>query len=529
MTASRTDGTEAWTSWLSSFPLCCAPLASHRDNTKRQGRSKSLSTTNCAMSRPKAMMSDEELLISKDDEKKPQPVVYDQPFYQPHPVAGPGTEKHRQSFGEKTSRKNVGSVRKPSRKRVWPSPSFSSRRPEISAPSNFRHISSASPSFIPREPRTPPPKVRPTRNPRPGSFRPLELSIYMVENSPSPILSHFEAPNVTPPAPVYTPDQVDEDRPLVHQKSVSSSSMSFHVPRRQPWDSSPSSGGQTQDEELPPLIPPKSRSRNRGYTSSDVESIKERVASAMAEVDKLQKQIDDVIERQSIYASSRPSTSHSVAHTIPSELLTHAAFKGAVQTSPDLEPMPSIPALPPAAPSFAQRLNSEVGRPRTAPIRAPLPGPPRRIRTPEEVSAAFRAPPRIRNDDRPLPPPLPLVLRPPLRKKKSFSRVSNWLFPGPEHNRDLSVDSVTNLPRPIKGNEGFYQCVSQDEAPGRRRSVDSIDTFSTWESDDERTAPTAYSPGSTPATKQEDSFLSRTLASGKIDGHPRRMSVGVAY
>ena len=530
MTASRTNGTEAWTSWLSSFPLCCAPLTSPRDN-KRQGRSKSLSATSRVTSKPLGMMSDEELLISKDyDEKNSTPVVYDQPFPQPHPhpVAGPGTEKVQQSFGERVSRKSTRSGRKSSsvRKRFW----SSSSRPQISLPSNFRHISSASPS-APYHPTTPPPRLRPAKQLRPRSFRPLELSIYMPEQRVSPILPHFEFPSVTPPPPVYNPSYLEEDRPLVHQKSVSSS-MSFHLPRRQPWDSSPSSTqneSSTQDEELPPLIPPKSRSRNRAYTSSDVESIKERVASAMAEVDKLQKQIDDVIERQSLYASSRPSTSHSMAHTMPGKLLMYTLMNDVVLIYIDLEPMPSIPALPPAAPSFAERLNSDIARPHTAPIKAPMLGPPRRIRTPEEVSAAFKAPPKIRrDDDRPLPPPLPLVLRPPLRKKKSFSRVSNWLFPGAEHNRDVSIDSVTNVPRPIKGNEGFYQCASQDEAPKKRRSVDSIDTMTTWESDEERTAPTAYSPGSTPATKQEDSFLSRTMF-GKNDSRPRRTSVGVAY
>ncbi|GJC78027.1 hypothetical protein ColLi_00865 [Colletotrichum liriopes] len=41
--------------------------------------------------------------------------------------------------------------------------------------------------------------------------------------------------------------------------------------------------------------------------------MKERIASAMLEVDKLQREIDSVMERQSIYVSSRPSTAHSVA------------------------------------------------------------------------------------------------------------------------------------------------------------------------------------------------------------------------
>ena len=197
-------------------------------------------------------------------------------------------------------------------------------------------------------------------------------------------------------------------------------------------------------------------------------------------------------------------------------------------TTPDLEPMPSIPALPPAAPSFAERLNSNIVRPHTAPIKSPRSGP-HRAKTPEEIHAAFKAPPRVRKDDRPPPPPLPLVLRPPLRKKKSFSRVSSWLFPGSEHNRDLSFDSVTNLPRPVKGSEGFYQCVSQGEASGRqRRSVDSVDTVSTWETDEGRTVPTTHSPESTPAIKQEKPLMSRTATFGINDTRSKRTSVGVA-
>ncbi|CAM1511150.1 Fc.00g086630.m01.CDS01 [Cosmosporella sp. VM-42] len=485
MTASRTDGAEAWTSWLSSFPLCCAPLASCLD--KRQGRSR---------------MSDEELLMGQDDEKSIYPVVYDQPLHQPRPVAALETEFPEQDMRGKAPRRSFASGRSlfSSRKRLWSSSSSSLRRPQISAPSDFRHISSASP-HIPQDPSTQNPKLRPAKQLRPRSFRPLELSIYMPDNRMSPILPSFEFP--TPPERAYTQDRLDEDQPLMHQRSYSSTT-SFHLPRKQPLESSPS----TTEEELPPTIPRRSPGRARAYTAPQVDMIKERVANAIIEVEKLQKQIDEVIERQSIYANSRPSTPHSMARTMP-----------------DLEPMPSIPALPPAAPSFAERLNSDIVRPHTAPIKSPRSGP-HRVKTPEEVSAAFKTPPRIRKDDRPPPPPLPLVLRPPLRKKKSFSRVSSWLFPGSEHNRDLSLDSVTNLPRPVKGSEGFYQ-VSQGEASGRR-SADSVDTISTWETDEDRTVPTTHSPGSTPAMKQEEPLMSRTAIFGRNDMRPKRTSVGVA-
>lgn len=100
----------------------------------------------------------------------------------------------------------------------------------------------------------------------------------------------------------------------------------------------------------------------------------------------------------------------------------------------------------------------------------------------------------------PLAPPLPLILRPPLRKKKSFSRVSNWLFPagveqqdngedveedyslttssarGRElHRRDVSSDSVTNAPRALTEKDGYYQTLPPSAIfSGRRSSFDSM-------------------------------------------------------
>ena len=75
----------------------------------------------------------------------------------------------------------------------------------------------------------------------------------------------------------------------------------------------------TQDD-MPPLIPPKAKARARAYTSPEVDVIKERVASAMIEVERLQKQIDDVIERQTLYTASRPSSPQSMARTMPGKL-----------------------------------------------------------------------------------------------------------------------------------------------------------------------------------------------------------------
>lgn len=201
--------------------------------------------------------------------------------------------------------------------------------------------------------------------------------------------------------------------------------------------------------------------------------------------------------------------------------------------------------MPPTAPSFAERLS--IDRPRTAPstktaFYPPPPPPPpksadrlaKQAREPARRSepvlpttqtpikqqavraSAFHShPPRsspkiIDNSvdvEVPLAPPLPLILRPPLRKKKSFSRVSNWLFPAgvehggqqgsddedeggregsisptgssargrPRHRRDISSDSVTNAPRALTDKEGYYQTLPPSALfSGRRSSFDSM-------------------------------------------------------
>lgn len=51
--------------------------------------------------------------------------------------------------------------------------------------------------------------------------------------------------------------------------------------------------------------------------------------------------------------------------------------------------------------------------------------------------------------------------RPRLQNKKSFSLVSNWLLRNHhtstnDHARTISLDSLTNAPRPVTAREGFY-------------------------------------------------------------------------
>ncbi|KAM7191043.1 hypothetical protein V8F20_009475 [Naviculisporaceae sp. PSN 640] len=491
--------------------------------------------------------------------EKPIHVLRDQPVSIPPPSAEPlwtseqtyekTIERERgRSFGQRSGSENSSRS-----KRRWLSRSSSSRRPQISNPSNFRHLQSDSPQYAAAQPR-----------PRPVSFRPLQLSIYQPNNRLSSLLPYFdstECPIATPPRAHTAGSRQWEDGNEIYSNDRSYSSLSFHVPRKHTREGS----NVTQSPVTPPTIPTKSRAR--AYTAPSAEPILERIASAMIEKEKLQAEIDSIVERQSLYINSRPSTAYGVA---------------------DLEPMPSIPALPAAAPSFAERVSLD-DRPRTAPQQATAYTHERTIAL---AAAAFNShPPQVtpsysrvrvgvdrtgspmtvprqefRNDDsfdRPLAPPLPLVLRPPLRKKKSFSRVSNWLFlpgsspnltttaknnpddPFQERRLEISRDSVTNQPRPIKESDGFYQCIAPPNAamsmtntehlydgsgfgffsPEIDANTVSSVSSSTWETDEEeddderRTVPTTtcQSPGSSPVvqnTPKHTPTIQRTATFG---------------
>ncbi|KAG8419167.1 hypothetical protein J3458_004071 [Metarhizium acridum] len=445
-------------------------------------------------------------------DKRPSMIVHNQPSFQPRPVAVTEAGYPGAEWKQRPPRKSFGSSRTGfnGRNRFWSD--GSPRRPLISAPSDFRHLQSGSLQFPPD---VPPSNCQPS--PRQDQchedefaghescFRPLELNIYTMDRHISPLLPHFEFPRITtpPPPPAYCAERSEDRLQLSLQRSYSS--ISFHVPRRHPVDSSLS----VTPEELPPQIPAKSRYRVRAYTAPEVEAIKERVASALIEVDILQKQIDDVIERQSICVNSRPSTAHSIAR------------------AHDLEPMPSIPALPPAAPSFAERLNADVERPQTAPsktsVNATLS---HRKTTPEDNFRVTMKQNQAMCESQVLPPPLPLVLRPPLRKKKSFSRVSTWLFPGQDQGKTVGFDAVTNKPGPVKNKGGFYQIVSSDNTVGQR-SCESIDSISTWQTRDEQHT-TPSSRQSTPASKHEEHpEIARRGTFGKNDARIGKPPVGV--
>ena len=307
---------EAPSSWLSSISQCLAPLSSCLDRKPR--RCKSPSAT--AISWPLERTSDQDLLIRQDDEKSSITLVCDQPGFQLQHMVVHETESRRPAWRERLPSSSFGSGRTSFsvRNRLTKSDK-SSRRPHISGPSDFRHVNSSSFRFPEYDDQLQyqQPQPRATRTTRRSSFRPLELSIYMPHNQLSPLLPDFDlAAIVSPPPRALVSGRSDDDRELLHKRSYSS--FSFHVPRKHTARSSPI----ITQEDLPPKIPVKAPGRSRAYTSPDVERIKERVAGAMIEMERLQMQIDRVIQRQSICVNSRPSSPRSIAHTMPGELVT---------------------------------------------------------------------------------------------------------------------------------------------------------------------------------------------------------------
>ncbi|KAI1147335.1 hypothetical protein F4825DRAFT_152174 [Nemania diffusa] len=451
-------------SWSHCILQCCQPVASHLDE-KPYGRDELDNNTFS--------------------------IIHNEPSFMSRPNLAPlGNTtcvfKQEQAPGK---RRGSGWSHFSARNRLLPSETSLPRRPRISGPSNFRHVYSESFQF--------PESSSSQLRLQPTPFRPLQLNLNMSDTQLSPILPdiHYSSPPVTPPPRAYTLSSPSDYGGPVMSHQRNQSSVSFSIPRR-PVNGSGSVFESPRSNTSTPQRP--QPVKTRGYLSPSpppppiMEDLVERVAHAMLERDKLQEQIDDIVERQTIYSGSRPSTAHG---------------------TPEMEPMPEIPAMPPNAPSFSERVSSD-----------------------QVQSTSTQPPPRTRyeaNSSRKLegrvpPPPLPLRLRPPLRKKKSFSRVSSWLFPaGAEHKKEISLDSLTNAPKPVTGSKGFYQVARP--GPSRRSSFDSESTVSDW-TVEEQTILTSLSPSS-PATP-------RPLASPPIA--PRlglqepiqfqhRKSVGIAF
>lgn len=241
----------------------------------------------------------------------------------------------------------------------------SSRKLLISAPTDFRHLTSGSqhafpamplsmhplvaevppipqaPGFLVDSAHSPePPRVWSPETHRDNltTLRPLE-QIYRTQNRLSPLLP-FELPIMMPsPPPAYSSDESEQYSVPRAQRSLPAM---YHAPRRTALDSLPSSpldvdlssttpaspASQTSAAPSSPGSPAYTTARrdsgsSRPEATAEVQAIRNRVANAMLEVERLQKKIDDVVERQSLYVPSRPGSAHSsysLPRTLPGEI-----------------------------------------------------------------------------------------------------------------------------------------------------------------------------------------------------------------
>jgi hypothetical protein len=227
------------------------------------------------------------------------------------------------------------------------------RRPQIGAPSDFRHVDHA----LPR---------------RKEAFRPLELSIYMPENQLSPILPHFGSIDDVS----YPPGEKDLPYPpMAFSHARSDSALSHRIPRKPLRSSSRASSDWTAQfkpgpeslssqellatlENQLPKVPPPARLRSMTEPPSY-----ERVKSALHEKYELEqrlKDIEEIIEeRKSIYLNSRPTSRATSRASHPRSIYAESQGKPFSILKlrshlTTLEPMPT----PPIAPSFAERVAS---------------------------------------------------------------------------------------------------------------------------------------------------------------------------
>lgn len=133
--------------------------------------------------------------------------------------------------------------------------------------------------------------------------------------------------------------------------------------------------------------------------------------------------------------------------------------------------------LPPAAPSFAACKAVDVKRPQTLTLKVSGPADLQRFGHEDRKSSKAR-----QCDAGSLSPRLTLVVRPPVRKRDSFSAVSTRMFSGQALAKKANVDPTTSKPKSVKGGDGFYQMVS---GPSCWRRNESFDSISTWHTEDE--------------------------------------------
>ncbi|OAA39852.1 hypothetical protein BBO_06378 [Beauveria brongniartii RCEF 3172] len=341
------------------------------------------------------------------------------------------------------------------------------------------------------------------------AFEPSEFRKFTTQNRLSPLLPPFELPFISPtPPPAYVREEAERSSVLHPQGSMPSLSC---VSTRATPESFSNSSGVSEWNSSPKSLTYATKSSKKtaqsgSHTAPAVEAIRARVVTAMQEVERLQKKIDDVVERQSLYTPSRPSSAHS-SHPFTRTLI-------------DLELMPSIPALPPSAPSFAERLHGEDGLstgPADLSTRSNNDG--LGTKCAGSQRQACQAPLACDKATKVMPTPLPLVLRPPLRKKKPFSgRFSGFVFSEPPG--ESSLDCVTK----IKDIDGFYRCVPDNGAHHSYESLRSMSTSNCGDNSETGSQPSLYY---TPSPHELPTPVERCATFGQ-EAKELPFSVGIA-
>lgn len=510
-------------SWLAPLAVCCAPLmfCLGREPSRAQ-------SWFAAPSWKSEKVTAEHLSVSPKRDPHVSFVNYHEPLL--HPLSVGDFRSLEPSFKDRQTGKKLVSTagNRSAKSQIWPQPS--PRRPLISAPSDFRHLNSG-PFQAPRDEDSRP-KAGQDNLPHGNSFRPLELSIYQPGNRISPILPHLDAASLisTPPQAHMTSFHRGWSYEAMSRRKQGYPSSNFRIPRRLVVAKTRSSV-----QSLTKREPARVTGRTSVYKRPDVDAIKERVASALIEVERLQEQIDEVIGLQGLYTRSRPTSRSSSGRRTTGEYLV-----AEIAVRPDIlsrcrvgsQLPPPVPALPPAASSFSRRLKTELQIQTSEPNcsasttdsgRSPV----EKSGSVANASAASR--PGSGKLSSSSAQKMTIASPPPLRKKKSFSRVSSWLFPGPEENSGESMDEGGKLSRSMKRKQELYHCTAASSGSPGRQSCDSSASVSTWTTDDgEDTAPTAWSPDSTPVSKQPMSGINREAADEESVLPLGKAGIGVA-
>ncbi|KAG5960891.1 hypothetical protein E4U56_004099 [Claviceps arundinis] len=348
---------------------------------------------------------------------------------------------------QKNTRKSFRAIRASFTRRDQSRSDGTSRRPLISAPSDFRHVRSGShesdiktSAFGAHSVSRPVGRTPGVSVTQRNHARSSEHDTHWPYQRISPTIPHFELHNIatSTPDPAYRAERSEQTDAWSRQRGYSSKS------------GKPGRITSTYDDVS--RLPAESKYRDRAGTAIKVDVIRERRATGVVKAEKIQGQMEDAIEQQWFYDSSCPSASHLVAPTMPAP-------------------------LPPAAPSFAACKAVDVKRPQTLTLKVSGPADRQRFGHEDRKSSKAR-----QCDAGSLSPRLTLVVRPPVRKRDSFSAVSTRMFSGQALAKKANVDPTTSKPKSVKGGDGFYQMVS---GPSCWRRNESFDSISTWHTEDE--------------------------------------------